>query len=43
VHVDLGLKHDADSSIELWGAERRSALFEEVYRRRLALHVDSDT
>ncbi len=43
VHVDLGLKHDADSSIELWGADRRSALFEEVYRRRLALHVDSDT
>lgn len=41
VHIDLGLRRDTDSSIEIWGAERRKELFEEVFRRKVELHLEN--
>ncbi|MDT8322566.1 MAG: Ppx/GppA phosphatase family protein [Bacteroidota bacterium] len=43
VHIALGIKHDTDSSIELWGAERRKELFEEEFKRTLEVHVENGT
>ncbi len=40
VRISLGCKRDTDSSIELWGAERRNELFEEVYSRRVEIVVE---
>ncbi|MBN1447665.1 MAG: Ppx/GppA family phosphatase [Bacteroidetes bacterium] len=39
LRIRLALKRDTDTSIELWGAERRKELFEEVYGRAVELEV----
>jgi hypothetical protein len=40
VHIRLGLKKATDSSIELWGAERRKELFEEIFTRRIEFVIE---
>lgn len=40
VTLHLGLKQDSDTSIELWGAERRKELFEEEFGKTLRLVVE---
>lgn len=40
MRIHLGLKREADTSIELWGAERRKELFEDVYGREVTLEVE---
>ncbi|MCB2205444.1 Ppx/GppA family phosphatase [bacterium] len=43
VTISLGLKRDTDYSIEVWGAERRKELFEEVFSRKVSIMVETDT
>ncbi len=38
--VHLTLHAESDPELEIWGARRRAALFETVFRRRLAITVD---
>ena len=40
VRIRLGLKKATDSSIELWGAERRKELFEEIFARRIEFVIE---
>ncbi|MBE0645328.1 MAG: Ppx/GppA family phosphatase [Bacteroidetes bacterium] len=40
ITLRLALKRDTDPGIELWGAERRKELFEELYRLPVQLVID---
>ncbi|MGH9178960.1 MAG: HD domain-containing protein [Acidimicrobiales bacterium] len=41
-HVELRVRASTDSDLEIWGARRKRALFEQVFGRRLDLRADGE-